>query len=143
MCLTLRRHSDRPYNKSNIRWKVVERRGSVLRPLHCSHVTPRYAGIGKQNEAILARWVSKREKVYASLYGFHVFVTKADADKYALALRCYNLAFGERRGRKLVVVRVRASGFHRSGVFKTGTYEPFYAQCETYRRMTILEIIKP
>ena len=124
MCLDLRTKSDKPYNRSRTRYKVVK--VSYRRAIHSP-----YQGTPYQ----LKRW-HKASDTYTKempcperYFGIHIFVRPEDAKAVA-------------RNEGWEVAEVRVRGFLRSGTFLFGfllSTRPYNA--ETWREMKIVKIL--
>lgn len=115
MCLELRRESNKPYNKSKFRWKVIEKfRHENYHADYQVYQGSQYNPRGQWNEAL-------GDPEAREFFGFHVFVTKKDARAERRFLKAFHTA----------VVKVQVDGFLASGIFDG-------RRSETWRRMKIL-----
>ncbi len=115
MCLSNIRR--KPYNKSNIRWKVVFKNGdghfqAPFRLFHYNKTTYNtclYDGVMDYSQ-----------------YGFHVCVTRKDARRLATHL---GAGFN-------IVKKVRAKDFIRSGMFQ---YGQLFIRSETWKQFKFIK----
>lgn len=119
MCLSSIRSgkNHKPYNKSNIRWKIVREHSSKL-------VTPFYNSHYKLG---VRRKCRNQDLDYCNLedIGFHVFVNKKDAFCYANGNGCYN------------VMKVIVEGFKLSGEWDV-RFDSF--KSETWKYITAMNV---
>lgn len=119
MCLdNIRRGKDnKPYNKSNIRWKVLGIYGKRFSGIYVSTIYK----LGVKKIALNKGSKNAQE----SDIGFHVFVHKKDAFDFAA------------QKEKVVIVKVEVEGFNASG-----TWLRAYENCksETWKYMKIVEV---
>ena len=117
MCLK-RANTDKPYNKSNIRWKVLYKRitdGSLVSD-NAYNCVWKY---GKKNTATCYPGLTT-ESVYD--IGFHVFVSRMDARDFK-----YN-------NPHLTVVEVKVEGFIARGYLNSTNYRN-----ETWKFATLIK----
>ena len=121
MCLTLRKtNSDKPYDDSNIRWKVMFVRDGKIRSYY--HVDTIWK---------LGEWKDCGVGVsdHPSDFGIHVYVSEKAAAAVATAeANCFDYM-----KEKLVVAKVEVEGFFASG-------DHMFIPSETWQRARILEL---
>jgi hypothetical protein len=119
MCLTLRsRHSDKPYNRSTIRWKIA----NVGR---CGGLTSQYKSAPISRTKVNKARTKGLEAKHA---GIHVYVTRAAA---IVQCWCHDKA----------VLKVRVKGFLASGTFSRATVDRI-DKSETWREYRVLSVTK-
>lgn len=113
MCLTLRNNYKTPYNVSRFRWKIIFLRtdGQYTAPF----MNWVYAARGKYNTAIGKNEVTR--------FGFHVFLTRAEARRSKQTFKFYG---------RYPIKRVIVKGFLASGTY-------FNGRSETWKQMKFLD----
>lgn len=125
MCLNLRSRSKQPYAKnveSNIRWKYVKINVDNKRGYGGRFKALYSAPYRRYTSYKLKEWnYAKGENYGPQYFGFHVFLTKAEAESSSVGGEPCRL-----------LKKVKVSGFLRSGKFNC-------KRCETYRRFKFIK----
>lgn len=121
MCINHDPCQDKPYNKSNIRWKTLDC-DSGTNTLHSTNTGDKWT-IGAVKRA---RDMSSSPNVIsngAEDIGIHVYVTRKDAIR-------------ANKGKFSFLVKVEVSGFNSGGSYSN-------RPCETWKRAKLLEVYTP
>lgn len=119
MCLSLRIGSEKPYNKSKIRWKQAE---FLVRNGRICILSYFQGSVYKPNS-----WMRSSAKGDIRNVGFHVFVNRDS---------CAKPSSSELSECGIVTLKIKVDGFFRSGSF--GRHKS-----ETWKYMRIVKIIYP
>jgi hypothetical protein len=135
MCLQLP-HSDKPHNRSNVRWKVlVVRNGKIVSPYKDARWN-----VGTFKRARIAHKYDIGAITRKSPnFGIHVFTTKKDAIKFSIQINtCEQVLIA-----KLIVSRFNQAGYYAVPTPVNGGYLWVKVKNETWKTAQLVELYSP